>query len=121
MNRTTGETLAARARVARGLWAQIVGFIGRRDIGDDEALGLPNCAAVHTLFVRQPLDVVFCDAGGRVLRVAAHVHPGRIAGCRGTGASVVMAWEARAGVLAPRVRPGDVLALVRAAETEGKR
>ena len=110
----------ARARVARSVWEQLVGFIGRHDLGDDEALGLPRCPAVHTLFIRQPLDVAFCAADGRVLYVAAGVRPRRIAACRVAGAPVAMAWEARAGILAPRVRTGDVLMLAKTTETEGR-
>ena len=106
VNRTTGQTVAARAFVARSAWAQMIGLIGKRsDI--EEALGLPGCAAVHTAGMRWALDVAFCDAAGRVLQVNAAVPPWRVAARR----RAVMAWETRAGVLAARARPGDVLVL----------
>ena len=107
LNQTTGRVLAARATLARSPWAQFVGWMGRRLIASDEALGLPRCGAVHTFFVRVPLDAAYCDAAGRVLHVARDLRPFAI-GPRIAGASMV--WEARAGVLAPHVSPGDVLA-----------
>jgi uncharacterized membrane protein (UPF0127 family) len=99
--------LAADARVARSLRAQLIGLIGR-EIGGDEALGLPRCSRLHTFFLRQPLDAVFCDSAGRALAIHADIPPFALAGRRG-GAAIV--WEARAGTLAPFVGVGDVLGL----------
>ncbi len=106
VNRTTGQTVAARAFVAHGSWAQMVGLIGRR-LDADEALGLPGCAAVHTAGMRFALDIAFCDAAGRVLQMNTAVLPWRVAARR----RAAMAWETRAGILSSRVRPGDELAL----------
>lgn len=106
VNRTTGRTLA-RARLVRSFWGQFVGLMGKA-AEPGVALGLPGCAAVHTFGVPVPLDVVFCDQDGRVLRVAGSVGPWRV-GAAARGAA--MAWEARAGTLAPFVSPGDVLIL----------
>ena len=97
--------LATRARVASHPLAQFLGLMGR-GVAPDEALGLPGCLAVHTLFVRAPLDVAFCDRAGRVLRLAAGVRPFRL-GPWQRGAAIV--WEMRAGGLSPHVHPGDQL------------
>ena len=105
VNRSTGRVLAPDARVAPSLWAQLVGLMGR-ELGGDEALGLPRCPAIHTFFVRHRLDAAFCDGTGRVLRVAANLQPFTV-GSWVAGTAIV--WEARAGVLAPFVTPGDVL------------
>ncbi len=105
MNRSTGRVLATNARVARGLWAQLIGVIGR-GLAGEEALGLPHCPVIHTFFVRHRLDAAFCDGTGRVLRVAAGRKP-FTAGPWVPGTALV--WEARAGVLAPFVSPGDIL------------
>jgi uncharacterized protein len=50
------------------------------------ALVLPHCSSVHTAGMRFALDLVFLDAGGRVLRVARGVPPWRIVSCRGAAA-----------------------------------
>jgi hypothetical protein len=107
VNRTTGQIVAARAFVARSLWAQMIGWIGQRPDAE-QALGLPGCAAVHTAGMRWALDIAFCDPAGRVLQINAAVPPWRIAAARRQAA---ITWETRAGVLASRARPGDVLVL----------
>ncbi len=105
INRASGQVLSENARIASGGWASFIGLMGRI-VTPGEALGLPHCAAVHTFFVRQPLDIVFCDREGRVLRVVAARKPFQV-GPSVRGAA--MAWEARAGTLAPWVAPGDLL------------
>lgn len=110
VNQTTGETLATRARIARGWWEQLVGLIGRTAPEANTALGLPRCAVIHTVGVAGALDVAFCDRAGRVLCLVAGVRPWRVAGGVDAGGAAI-AWEARAGTLAGRARPGDVLAL----------
>jgi uncharacterized membrane protein (UPF0127 family) len=52
------------------------------------ALVLPRCSSVHTVGMRFALDLVFLDAGGRVLRVARGVPPWRVVSCRGAAAGV---------------------------------
>jgi len=48
----------------------------RSAIAGDEGLWIPRCRAVHTLGMRVPLDVVFLDRDGRVVRIEAGVPPG---------------------------------------------
>lgn len=77
-----------------------------RAVPPDFALCLPRCRAVHTLLVREPLDLVFCDADRVALRVVGGVRPARPAiVCAGAD----HVWEGRAGVLAPFVSVGDRL------------
>jgi hypothetical protein len=45
-----------------------------------EALMFLNCRSVHGWFIRERLDVVFVDAGGRVLR-ATELTPWRVRTC----------------------------------------
>ncbi len=111
VNQTTGRVLAPRATITRGFWGQFFGWMGRRRIATDEALGLPRCGAIHTFFVRVPLDAAYCDGAGQVLHVARDLRP-FVIGPRVAGASMV--WEAHTGVLAPYVTPGDVLAVAAA-------
>lgn len=105
-NASTGDVIAADARIATGLFALLVGLIGRGDAAPDFALALPGCDWVHTVGVRFPIDVVYCGRMGEVLLVVEHLAPGRIAP-RGRGAHVV--WEMPAGGLSGRVTVGDRL------------
>ena len=74
---------------ARGLWP------GDRWPAFD-VLQIPRCAAVHTFGMRVPIDVVFCDADGRVTSVRSALDPWRIA----TDRSACCTWEMRAGFAA---------------------
>ena len=106
----TGRVLAARAEVAAGWAAQLRGLIGRGEIASGFALGLPGCRQVHTALLPGPLDVAFCDRDGRVLRLVASLTPWRVSGYV---AGAAIAWEAAAGALAPWLREGDALLLLR--------
>lgn len=71
-----GEVLAT-AEVATGRRARARGLVGRD--GFEGALVIPRCRQVHTVGVRFPLDVAFCDTDGLVLRTAT-LRPWRVSG-----------------------------------------
>jgi uncharacterized membrane protein (UPF0127 family) len=63
-----GDVLAS-AEVACTGRARRRGLLGRDGI--DGALVLRPCRSVHTLFMRFPIDVAFCDREGTVLRTCS--------------------------------------------------
>lgn len=97
VNETRGVTLAGDVEVAEGLLERSVGLLGRRELGDDEGLLIPGCGAVHTLFMRFPIDVVFFDPKGVVRGLRHRLAPFRFAVCMGAHLSVA---ELSAGRLA---------------------
>lgn len=103
----SGRVLAAQAAVARSLWRRLTGWIGR-DVPPGAALAIAHCRQIHTFGVRVALDVAYCAADGRALRVET-IPPGSV-GPRVAGADRV--WETASGALTPFVRPGDRLLLV---------
>jgi hypothetical protein len=74
--------------VARGRLARLLGLAGLRRLPADRALLLPRCRSVHTFGMRFPIDVVFLDASGRVLRRVEAVGSGRVVGHRGAAGVV---------------------------------
>jgi uncharacterized protein len=84
------------------------GLLGRRSLELDEGLLLRPAGSVHTAFMRFPIDVVFVDEEGRVLRVADRVKPWRAAGAKGAKAVVELPAGAAA---AARIAPGQRLLL----------
>lgn len=92
---------------AKTPWRRIVGFIGRAEIPQDEALLFPRCSSIHTFFMRVPIDVLFLDAQRRVLRLVPHVAPWRpYVGCAGAAYTL----EMRAGEIERRgIALGDVV------------
>lgn len=67
--------MLASAEVADSFGRRARGLLGRD--GVDGALVLPRTRSIHTLRMRFALDVAWCDADGRVLKVA-HVPPHRV-------------------------------------------
>jgi len=82
-----------RLREARGARARLLGLAFLREIAPNDALLLPGCRSVHTFGMRFPLDVVFLDRRGRLIRAVFGVPSGRVVWCRSARAVV----EARAG------------------------
>ncbi len=100
-----GDVLAA-AEVAEGLAARSKGLLGRD--GYDGAMVLLGTRSIHTVGMRFPLDVAFCDGDLLVLDVA-RVPPLRMTMPRRRCRSVV---EAEAGAFERwGLRAGDRLEL----------
>jgi uncharacterized membrane protein (UPF0127 family) len=63
--------------VARSRWRRLKGLaLARRPPG--HALLIPRCRSVHTFGMRFPLDILFLDEHGRVLRAELAVGPNRV-------------------------------------------
>lgn len=107
-NRTSGTTVALRTEVAGTFLRRVVGLIGRSGIREGDALLIVPCQAIHTLFMRFPVDILFLDRSMRVVRVLENLPPftvGRVC------ARASCALELRAGsVRRGSVRVGDQLA-----------
>jgi hypothetical protein len=80
--RDDGAVVCERCRVARNVFARARGLLGRSTLLGGEGLMLPRTRAVHTHFMRFPIDVVFVDRDGVVIRVVAALQPWRAASCR---------------------------------------
>src|SRR5215210_4887921 len=62
--------------------ARLLGLAGLRALPPGGGLLVPRCRSVHTFGMRFALDLVWLDAGGRVVRVDRGVPPGRLRACR---------------------------------------
>jgi uncharacterized protein len=103
-----GRTVCERCVRAESPLRRMRGLLGRRSLPADEGILLRPAGSVHTAFMRFPIDVVFVDGDGHVLRVAEAVPPWRTAGARGANAVVELAAGAAA---AAGLRAGQTLAL----------
>lgn len=61
-----------------GFWRRARGLIGGAAPGTGQGLILVPCRAIHTLFMRFALDIIFFSREGRVVRIAAQVKPFRM-------------------------------------------
>jgi uncharacterized membrane protein (UPF0127 family) len=56
----------------------MVGLLARRELPADEALVFPNCASIHTVGMRFPIDVIVVDREWRVVALRERLVPGRV-------------------------------------------
>jgi uncharacterized protein len=95
-----------RCRVADRALPRMRGLLGRRGLDSGEGLLLKPSPSIMTFFMRFPIDAVFLDKEGTVLKVRANLRPWRLAGCRGAHATL----ELRAGEASRRaIHEGDRL------------
>ena len=113
VNHSTGAVIAERVVIAGGMWSRFCGLMGRGSLPESHGLMLAPCSSVHTFFMRFPLDVIFLDREGRVVKVAAAMRPWRTAlGGGGRDALELNAGEAsRLGIT-----PGDRILFVDTAD-----
>jgi len=74
----TQRALATNASMARTLGSRMKGLLGRRSLGTQEALILPQCQSIHTLGMQFAIDAVFVDRSWRVVAIRPHLRPGRL-------------------------------------------
>jgi len=106
VRREDGRFVCERCRVADSASSRLRGLLGRRSLAGGEGLLLRPASSIHTWFMRFPIDAVFLDGDGRVVRIADDLRPWRAAGRRGARAVLELA----SGECARRgVRTGDRL------------
>ncbi len=104
--RADGVVVCEHCTVADSPLPRMRGLLGRRNLGSEEGVLLRPAGSIHTFFMRFPIDAVFLDRDGCVLRVVQSVRPWRTAAARGARSVL----ELRAGESARRgVAVGDVL------------
>jgi uncharacterized protein len=107
VNLTRQTWLATTVRTAGGFLTRLVGLLGRRRLGGEEALWLVPCRAVHTLGMRFPIDLVFLDSDGQVVATIESLRPWRLSGIYPRARSVL---ELREGTIRKSgTRRGDHL------------
>lgn len=100
-----GRVLLERLRFARSPWTRAKGLLGRRSVPAGDGVGFRE-RSIHMFFMLMPLDIVFCDAELRVVRVVERLLPWRLAGCR-SARYVLEIGAGEAGRLG--LRPGQKL------------
>ncbi|MFA4842844.1 MAG: DUF192 domain-containing protein [Candidatus Omnitrophota bacterium] len=78
INLTKNTLLADTAALASTPLKRFIGLLGRRAFLPGEALVLKPCNSIHTFFMRFPIDVLFLDKNGFVLKGIANLKPFRL-------------------------------------------
>ncbi len=75
--RREGQVLFGRIRHAHDFFARLRGLLLTGPMQADDGLLLSPCSQVHTIGMTYPIDVVFLDRTGCVLRCLSDVRPYR--------------------------------------------
>jgi len=106
-NETRQRLLADGAERATSFLQRFKGLMGRRSMAVGEGLHIVPCNSIHTFFMRIPIDVLFLDAQGRIVKQMPALPPWRATSVYFQARSVL---ELPAGVLAASgTQEGDVL------------
>jgi len=107
-----GVLVADHVDGAEDVLSRARGLMFRRELPSGHGLALRPCSSVHMFFMRFPLDVVFVDGEGRVVRILAGIRPWRASGIvRGARAAIELpgGTAERAGLT-----PGTVVRMIEA-------
>lgn len=69
----------ATVTIARGPVHRAVGLLFTDTLPAHEGMWFDQCAAIHTLGMRYPIDVIFLDRDNRVIQTIEHVPPHKLA------------------------------------------
>jgi len=104
-----GRVVASTVELAVTRATRRQGLLGRSGLPESHAIVIAPCSAIHTWFMRFPIDVVFVSRDGLIIKTRPSIPAWRMSGAMGAHAAIEMG----SGGLAPlRLKPGDRLELV---------
>ena len=75
LTREDGTVIAEPLEVASTLLTRGLGLMGRSSLATGRGLLIEPCNGIHMMFMRFPIDAVFMDKRGRVVKVYEHLLP----------------------------------------------
>ena len=81
LNLTRSTVLATCMEVADSGPKRSKGLLGREGLRSGEGLWIIPCEAVHTFWMRFPIDLVYLDSKKRIQRLVSDVPPWRLSAC----------------------------------------
>lgn len=116
INNNNKNIIVANLIVADSFWSRMKGLMGKKDLGEDDGLLLSPCNAVHMMFMRFPIDVIFLDRDFVVVKILNNLKPWRTSPIVRGAYQVI---EIKAGIAAEkRMNTGDKLSLAMKKEKE---
>jgi len=80
-NATKNTTLGAEITLADSSEGRRKGLLKQDGLAEGAGLWIYPSEAVHTLFMRFAIDVIFLDGAKRVRKISANLRPWRMSGC----------------------------------------
>jgi uncharacterized membrane protein (UPF0127 family) len=75
---TRSGIYSIKLHTAHGLWERFRGLMLSAQLPQDLGFLIPKCSSVHCFFMRYPIDVVYIDGEGRVLKYVCGLAPWKI-------------------------------------------
>jgi uncharacterized protein len=91
LRREDGRIVCERVAVADRAHRRMRGLMGRRRLSSGQGMVIRPAFAIHTHFMRFPIDAVFLDSDQVVIAVEKNLRPWRTASCRGAREVVELA------------------------------
>jgi len=108
VNDRTGDAIVTELEIAVDSETRRKGLLGRDRLAESAGIVIAPTNAVHTFFMRFPIDIVFVTRAGQVVKVRSAVPARRIAIALRAFAVVELA----AGCAARKgLRPGDIVSV----------
>jgi uncharacterized membrane protein (UPF0127 family) len=108
-NSARGTSLGGSIEVAATSKQKSRGLLGRKGLEDGEGMLFKGCGSIHTFFMHFPIDILFLNKEGKVLKAAPAVRPFRLVAAPLRAYYVI---ELPAGAIErSQTRRGDVLHL----------
>lgn len=100
-----GQRLPCRVRLANTVMSRARGLLFAKPLEPGQGLWILPCNSIHMFGMSYPIDVVYTDQGGEILRIAESVRPWRASAHRPAhGALELLGGQARALALHPGMR-----------------
>ena len=101
------RTLLSDVEEAKGFTRRLLGLMFKSGMSKQNALFIPGCNWVHTLFMKFPLSVLYLDKNYSVLDIQHYVKPWKVCRPRLSASHVL---EFKAGIAdLKEISKGDIL------------
>ena len=70
--------IAQPVKRADTFWLRLKGLLGKKALKPGEGLLLIPCSQIHTWFMAFPIDVLYLDQDGWILKLESELKPGKV-------------------------------------------
>jgi len=74
-NPSRGTVIGETIEVAESASQKVKGLLGRECLEDGQGLLFKGAGSLHTLFMRFPIDIIYANKQGKVIKTAKAVRP----------------------------------------------
>ena len=95
INAQTEQVIVSKVKIAQDFRSRSIGLLDRTSLSQDEGLLIKPCNSIHTFFMKFPIDAIFLDKNGQVIKIAQNLNAWKLSGALLRGYMVL---ELAAGV-----------------------